>query len=75
MKELMEILETLRPDIDFDSADNLVTEGVLSSFDIVSLIASFGDKFDVEVTPEYLLPENFNNAKAMWAMIEDLQDE
>ena len=75
MEELMEILETLRPDIDFENADNLVTDGVLGSFDIVSLIASFGDKFDVEVTPEHLLPENFNSAKAMWAMIEKLQDE
>ena len=75
MDELMEILENLRPDVDFSAETALVTGGVLQSFDIVSLVAELNDTFDIEITPVDLVPENFNSADAIWAMIERKQDE
>lgn len=75
MDKLMEILTGLRPDIDFDAADQLVDGGVLDSFDIISLVGEVNDAFDVEITVEHLQPENFNSAKAMMALIRRLQDE
>ena len=75
MDELMEILENLRPDVDFSAETALVTGGVLQSFDIVSLVAAINDTFDIEITPVDLVPENFNSADAIWAMIERKQDE
>ena len=75
MDELMEILENLRPDVDFSVETALVTGGVLQSFDIVSLVAEINDTFDIEITPVDLVPENFNSAGAIWAMIERKQDE
>ncbi len=75
MDELMEILENLRPDVDFSAETALVTGGVLQSFDIVSLVAEINDTFDIEITPVDLVPENFNSADAIWAMIERKQDE
>ena len=71
----MEILEDLRPDVDFETEEALVSDEVLTSFEIVSLIASISDEFGVEVTSEYLVPKNFNSAKALWNMICELQDE
>ena len=75
MDELMEILENLRPDVDFSTETALVSGGVLQSFDIVSLVAEINDTFDIEITPVDLVPENFNSAGAIWAMIERKQDE
>lgn len=75
MEKLMEILEDLRPDVDFETEEALVSDEVLTSFEIVSLIASISDEFGVEVTSEYLVPKNFNSAKALWNMICELQDE
>ena len=75
MDELMEILENLRPDVDFSAETALVTGGVLQSFDIVSLVAEINDTFDMEITPVDLVPENFTSADAIWAMIERKQDE
>lgn len=75
MEELIEILTELHPDVDFETAENLVDGKILDSFDIVTLIAEIGDKFDVVVSAEYILPENFNSAKAIWALIEKLEDE
>ena len=75
MDELMEILESLRPDVDFAAETALVTDEILQSFDIVSLVGEINDTFDVEITPVDLVPENFNSADAMLALIEKLQDE
>ena len=38
MDELMEILEELRPDVDFANETALITDGILDSFDIVALV-------------------------------------
>ncbi len=75
MDELMEILEELRPDVDFAAETALIDDNVLDSFDIVALVGELNDAFDIEIKPNNLIPANFNSAKAMWAMIEQLQDE
>lgn len=75
MDELMEILEELRPDVDFENETALITDGVLDSFDIVALVGELNDAFDIEIKPNNLVPENFNSAKAMYALIQELQDE
>lgn len=75
MDELMEILESLRPDVDFAAETALVTDEILQSFDIVSLVGEINDTFDVEITPVDLVPENFNSADAIWAMIQRKLDE
>ena len=74
-EELMQILEELRPDVDFANETALITNGVLDSFDIVALVGELNDAFDIEIKPNNLVPENFNSADAMLAVIEKLQDE
>jgi acyl carrier protein len=61
--------------VDFENETQLITNGVLDSFDIVALVGELNDEFDIEIKPNNLVPENFNSAKAMMAMIEKLQDE
>lgn len=75
MEELLEILSELRPDVDFENETALITDGVLDSFDIIALVSELDDAFDIEIKPNNLVPENFNSAKAMMALIEQLQDE
>lgn len=75
MDELMEILEELRPDVNFEKETALIDDGVLDSFDIVALVGELNEAFDIEIKPNNLVPENFNSANAMMALIEQLQDE
>ena len=75
MDELMQILEELRPDVDFENETALITDGVLDSFDIVALVGELNDAFDIEIKPTDLIPENFNSAEAILALVEKLQDE
>ncbi len=75
MQELIEILEEMHPDVDFMTCETLIDGGILDSFDIVTLIAEIVDTFDVVITAEYMTPENFNSAKSLYALIEELENE
>ena len=75
MEQLMGILKDLRPDVDFLTADRLIDDEVLDSFDIISLVGEINETFDVEIGVEELLPENFNSAEAMMALIKRLSEE
>ena len=75
MEELLDILKDLHPDIDFETEEHLIDDGILDSMDIVSLISEISENFDVSVTAKDIIPDNFNSAQALFAMIERLEDE
>lgn len=75
MEELITILTEMHPEVDFESEEHLIDNGILDSLDIVSLITEIGDTFDVTITAKDIIPDNFNSAKALWALIERIQEE
>ena len=75
MEKLLEILSGLHPDVDFENCKNLVDGKILDSFDIVTIISEVVDAFDVTISAKYILPENFNSADALYALIQKLEDE
>lgn len=75
MEELIKVLGELRPDVDFATATKLIDDGILDSFDIISIVSELNDVFAVDISVEDLEPENFNTASAMWELITKLQNE
>ncbi|MDO4816398.1 MAG: acyl carrier protein [Bacillota bacterium] len=75
MDEILEILEGLDLDVDFETCDTLVDDGILASLDIVSIIAELSEEFDITIPARDIVPENFNSAEAMYAMVRRLMDE
>ena len=71
-KKLMEILTELRPDVDFEENTSLIDDGILDSFDLVSLIGELSDAFDVEISFDDMDPENFNSVESMLEMLRRL---
>lgn len=75
MEELLQILLDLHPDVDFEHEDKLIDNVILDSFDIVTLISEISENYDVTISAEYIIPENFNSAQALYALIQKLEDE
>lgn len=75
MEDLLQILSDLHPEVDFETCDTLIDDKILDSFDIVSIIAEIEDQFDVVISAEKIIPENFNSAEALWNLIQELEDE
>ena len=75
MEELLEILEDIQPDADYENCTTLIDDGILESFAILSIVGELEDEFDISITPAEIIPENFNSAAALWAMVQRLQNE
>lgn len=70
MDKIIEILSSIHNDVDYLSCTSLIDECILDSFDIITLIAEINEAFGVSVPPEEIIPENFNSAEAIMAMVE-----
>ena len=69
MEELLEILEDISPDVDFETEEALVDDRLLSSFEIISIVSELNEHYGITLTPAEIIPENFNSAKALWDMV------
>ena len=73
-EELLTLLEDVRPDVAFDKEKKLIDEGILDSFDIISIMQVIEEKFGVSIDIENLEPENFNSVDAMMELIKKLRE-
>lgn len=73
MEKLLELLKGVRPDVDFENETALIDDGLLDSFDVVSIISEIDDVFGVQIRINELDPENFNSAEAIWNLIQKLK--
>lgn len=65
MEKIYEILSSLRPEFDFHTSSNFIEDGMLDSFDVISVVTELEDKFDVLIDALDILPENFASAEAI----------
>ena len=75
MEELLEILNDIHPDVDFETQEGLMDNAILDSMDIIRLVTEINDAYDINISAKYLLPENFNSVQAIYALIEKLKEE
>ena len=68
-----ELLEDIKPTVDFRTCTGLIDDGYLDSFDILSIVSELNDAFGIEISPVDIIPENFNSAQALWDMVERLR--
>ena len=73
MEQLLEILKAIRPDVAFENETALIDDGILDSFDVVSIISELDDAFGVQIRITELDPENFNSAEAIWDLVQNLK--
>ena len=73
MDKLLELLKGIRPDVDFTNETALIDDGILDSFDVVSIISEIDEVFGVQIRITELDPDNFNSAEAIWELIQKLK--
>ncbi len=74
-EDVLQILQEVRPDVDFENEKKLIDDKVLDSFDIISIIGDLNDEFDIEINVNDLEPENFNTLEAITELVVRLQQE
>lgn len=74
-KRLLEILEDIQPEVDYETCTTLIDDHYLDSLSIISLVAELEEEFDVTIPTVEIVPDNFNSAENIWMMISRLREE
>lgn len=69
-KEVLEVLRTVMPGVDFEGSESLVDDGIIDSLALISIIAELSEHFGIDVPLEELDKENFNSLSAIVELVE-----
>ena len=72
--KILEILEEINEDILSYDGDDMYGEGVISSVEVLDIVADVEDEFDIEIDAKYVIAENFANKEAIIALIKMFLD-
>ncbi len=75
METILSIVKEARPDVAFENEKSLIDDGILDSFDIVSIISDLNDEFDINIRVHDLTPKNFNSVEAICELVKKKQTE
>lgn len=75
MEEVIEILESVHPEVSYETETGLIDKRILDSFDVVNIVGELMDVFDIEINAEHMIPENFNSAQAIFRLVTRLQED
>lgn len=69
MNKLKELLNELRPEVDFSESDNFIEDGYLDSFDLVALVGEIEQRYNITIDGLDIVPENFTNLDTIIELI------
>ena len=69
MPNLSEILKSIRPEVDFTAAQHFIDDGLLDSFDMVTLVATLDKTFGISIDGVEIVPENFQSLQTIEALL------
>ena len=65
MDIIVKILQNIRPEFNFEDTVDFFKEGMLDSFDMLSLISDLENEFDININGMDIIPENFNSLSSI----------
>lgn len=68
-EKIMEILNEIRPEYDFTKSKNFIKDGLLDSFDMVSLVSELETQYGIIIDGLDIVPENFVSVKSIVKVI------
>lgn len=71
--DVLEVLKSIKEDVDFESSTDFMEDGLLDSFDLVNLVSELEDVFDIEIRGVDIIPENFTSIETITELVEKYQ--
>lgn len=68
--KILEICQEIKPDVDFENENNLIDNEILDSFDVIQIVTSLMDAFDIVIDADDIEPENLNSLDAICEMVQ-----
>jgi acyl carrier protein len=65
VKSIEDILKGIRPEFDFTTSQDFISDGMLDSFDVVTLVSELDRTYGISIEGIDILPENVQNLDAI----------
>ncbi len=65
----MTILKEVRPENDFAKSTDFLSDGLLDSFDVITLVAALDKAYSISIDGADIVPENFTNLQSIGALL------
>lgn len=69
MKSIAEMLKEIRPEFDFTTSNDFVADGMLDSYDIVTLVAALDKTYGISISGVEIVPENFKSLQTIETLL------
>ncbi len=69
MKTVLEVLKGIRPEFDFTKSEDFIADGMLDSFDVITLTSDLDETYGISINGTDILPENLKSIAAITALL------
>lgn len=70
MDKIVKILEEIKGGVDYMNETSLISDGIIESFDMITLIFKLNEEFGIEIGVEDVVPENFETVESIFKLVE-----
>jgi acyl carrier protein len=70
VKRIEEILKGIRPEFEFGTSQDFIGDGMLDSFDVVTLVSELDRTYGISIEGIDILPENVQNLGAIRSLLQ-----
>lgn len=69
-ERILEVVKSIRPDVDFERETALIDDEVLDSFDVIQIVTELMEEFGIFIDADDIEPENLNSLEGIKEMVE-----
>jgi acyl carrier protein len=67
--KVVNILSEIRTEFDFSTSSNFIQDGMLDSFDIITLVTMLDEEFNISIEGTQIIPENFSSVDSICTLL------
>ena len=67
--KVLNILSEIRSEFDFSTCSNFIEDGMLDSFDIVTLVTMLDEEFKISIEGTQVIPDNFISVESICSLL------
>ena len=69
-ERILEVVKSVRPDVDFENESALIDDEILDSFDVIQIVTELMEEFGIFIDADDIEPENLNSLEYIREMVE-----
>ena len=67
--DILEVLKSVRPDVDFETAKGLLSNNILDSYDLICILAELTERYNLEIDFDEVNERYFDDINAIINLI------